>query len=628
MHGGELFFLQLADMAAGEHLVLTLAAGLSAALVLGYVTHRLGLSPIVGYLLAGVLVGPNTPGFVADRALASQLSEIGVILLMFGVGLHFHPSDLWAVRRVAVPGAIAQSVVATGLGAAIGLLFGWSLSASLVLGAAISVASTVVLTRVLLDNDALDTGAGRISIGWLIVEDILTIVILILLPIAAKTTGGGVADAARGLGLAFLKLGLLLGLILGVGARVVPWLLDRVARSRSRELFTLAVLSVALAIAVGSSKLFGASMALGAFLAGTVVGRSELSHQAAAEALPMRDAFAVVFFLSVGMLLDPKLILEQPLFVAALVLVVLVAKPAVALFIVLGLGRSVRSALTAAVGLAQIGEFSFILSQAATKEGLAPPETTNVLVAVAIISITTNPIAFRTIGPIEGWLRGRPRLWALLTRRATAAGKAATQTSVVRLADLDDRVRAIVVGYGPVGATACDLLRDFEVEPVVIELNVDTVTRLVSEGRSAIYGDASRREILEAAGIARARYLITTQPDLASRTPVIAAARALNPRLRILSRARYLAEKPALETLGVAGATYEEAESAVGLATLLLEEVGAPPERIEKEVEELRGRFALRPSPLMALRPRPDSTRAAALEEPDEPAPAGPPPTG
>lgn len=576
----------------GEQLILLLAIGLSAALVLGVLTQRIGLSPIVGYLLAGIVIGPYTPGFTANQDLASQLAEVGVILLMFGVGLHFHPSDLLAVKGVALPGALGQSVAATALGAIVGMTFGWSLGASLVLGASISVASTVVLTRVLIDNEALDTSPGRIAIGWLIAEDILTVVLLVLLPILARSTGATNAfDALPALGWATLKLILLFALLFGVGGRIVPWALGFVARMRSGELFTLAVLALALAIAALSAIVFGASVALGAFLAGMVVSRSPLSHQAAADALPMRDAFAVVFFLSMGMLFDPGFILERPALVAVVLAIILVAKPLVALAIVLALGRSVRTALTVAVGLAQIGEFSFIISEGARALNLVPQEATNVLVAAAILSISLNPAAFRAIGPMEAWLKRRPRLWALLQRRAEARARA-TLTSPP-LSPSPDKIQAIVVGYGPAGQTACDLLRDFDIDPIVIELNLDTVTRLTGEGHRAIFGDASRREILESAGIKQARYLLVTQPALETRAPVISSARELNPAIRILSRARYLREKPALEMLGVNAACYEEAESAVGLASLLLAEVGAPAERIEAVVEQLRDRFAI-----------------------------------
>lgn len=631
-------------MHGGEHLILTLAAGLGAALVLGYGTNRLGLSPIVGYLLAGLIVGPYTPGFVADRELASQLSEVGVILLMFGVGLHFHPGDLLAVRGVAVPGAVGQSAAATVFGALIARAFGWELSAAIVLGVAMSVASTVVLTRMLLDNNALTTPAGRVTIGWLIVEDIFTVVILVLLPIFAQAGGASAREALPALGWAGVKIAVLLALLFGVGARVVPWFLGLIARSRSRELFTLAVLSVALAIAALAGIGFGASMALGAFLAGTVVGKTELSHQAAADALPMRDAFAVVFFVSVGMLFDPRFLLERPLLVAAVLVVVLVVKPLTALVIVLALGRSLRTALTAAVGLAQIGEFSFILAYAAEGLKLLPTEANNVLVAVSILSITLNPLAFRTIGPIEAWARRRPRLWKLLHRRAEAQAMSTTAATARELQESmkPETIRAIVVGYGPVGSTATELLQDFGIEPVIVELNVDTVRRLTEEGRRALYGDASRRDILEAAGIRDARYLLVTLPDLDTRAPIISTARALNPNIKILARARYVSEKSALETLGVNAACYEEAEAAVGLATLLLDEVGAPPKRIVDEVDRLRQKFAIRRTPVQveSLPPRFDpaipleeSQRLAALTEPSAerqaaadpaaPAPAG-----
>lgn len=584
-------------------LIVTLAASFSIALVLGFATQRLGASPILGYLLAGIAAGPHTPGFVADAALAAQLAEVGVILLMFGVGLHFHPGDLLAVKGIAVPGAVAQSAVATALGALVAVAFGWSFGAGAVLGMAVAVASTVVLMRVLLDNDQLGTAHGRIAVGWLIVEDIFTVVVLVLLPVMAGALSGtaaGLGAAAGALGWALFKLAVLFALLLGVGSRVVPKLLAQVARSRSRELFTLAVLAAALAIAAGSALLFGASMALGAFLAGMVVGRSETSHQAAADALPMRDAFAVLFFVSVGMLFDPRFVFREPALVLSVLAIILVAKPLAALAIVLGLGYSVRTALTVAVGLAQIGEFSFILAEAGRRLGVLPEEATSVLVACALISIALNPLAFRTMGPIEAWLRARPRLWAILERRAARRGRAANEATARALAAERNAIHAIVVGYGPVGETASALVRDFGIEPVIVELNVDTVTRLVREGKRAIYGDASRRDILESAGIRSARVLLVTLPDLASRAPVITTARALNPKIKILVRARYLAERRELERLGADAVCYEEAEAAVGLAELLLEEVGADQARIRAEAEKIRRRFAIRRGPLGA----------------------------
>jgi CPA2 family monovalent cation:H+ antiporter-2 len=341
-------------------LILTLSAGLVAALFFGFLTERLRLSPILGYLLAGIAVGPHTPGFTADAAITAQLAEVGVILLMFGVGLHFRLKDLVAVRRVAVPGAVGQSLVATLLAAGVAHWFGWGLGAGLALGIGLSVASTVVLMRVLADGGLLDSVHGHVAVGWLVVEDIFTVVILVLLPASAAVFGGGgggLGDLAAALGLALLKVSLLSVVMLLAGARAIPWMLVAVARTRSRELFTLAILAVALAIATVASRVFGVSMALGAFLAGMVVGQSKVSHQAAADALPMRDAFAVLFFVSVGMLFDPGFLLEEPGLVAATLVIVLVAKPLVALLLVELMGYSVRTGLVVAVGLAQIGEF-------------------------------------------------------------------------------------------------------------------------------------------------------------------------------------------------------------------------------------------------------------------------------
>src|SRR5918911_2444495 len=325
-------------MHAHLDLILTITCGLAAALPLGYLTNRAGLSPIVGYLLAGIVVGPNTPGFVADRHLAEQLAEVGVILLMFGVGLHFHLDELLAVRRIAVPGAVVQSLAATALGAVMGWAFGWGWSAGLVYGMAVSVASTVVLIRVLADHNDLHTPTGHIAVGWLVVEDLFTVVVLVLLPALFGGEGAGPGGLPLALLLTALKIGALVALTFLLGGRLIPWLLGRVDETRTRELFTLTVLVVALGIAVGSAKLFGVSMALGAFLAGMVVGRSEFSLRAATEALPMRDAFAVLFFVSVGMLFDPAYLLEAPALVAATLAVILLGKPLAALGIVLLLG--------------------------------------------------------------------------------------------------------------------------------------------------------------------------------------------------------------------------------------------------------------------------------------------------
>jgi len=569
-------------------LITTISAGLAVALVMGLITHRIGLSPIVGYLLAGVLVGPRTPGFQADPKLAAQLAEMGVILLMFGVGLHFHLKDLLAVRKIAIPGAIVQSLAATLLGAVVAFIFGWNLGAGIVLGMAISVASTVVLMRVLMDADMLNTPHGHVAVGWLVVEDIFTVLVLVLLPavVASQTSGEGGMAIVVPLGKALLKLAALTALVLIGGGKVIPWLLARVARTRSRELFTLAVLAVAMGVAAGSYVLFDASMALGAFLAGMVVGQSEVHHQAAADALPMRDAFAVLFFVSVGMLFDPRFLIQEPLLVLSVMGIILIGKPLAALFIVLFLGKPVRTALTVALGLAQIGEFSFILGDLARSQKVLPDAGSSVLVAGALLSITLNPMLFRSIDSIETFLRNRPRIWALLNarnRQMQDIPEAAPATEID-----PSQVRAVVVGYGPVGRSLTRILRDFEIHPTIVEMNVETVRNLSAEGITAVYGDAGRRDILEAAGIAHAKYLVVTLPDMAGRMTVIATARMLNKDVRILSRAHYLGEKAMLEEAGATDAAYEEAEVAVSLAEILLREIGVSNEEVLMKTDRIR----------------------------------------
>ncbi|MEN6625874.1 MAG: cation:proton antiporter [Candidatus Sumerlaeia bacterium] len=553
-----------------------LAIGFLAALALGYVTHRLRLSPIVGYLIAGFIVGPHSPGFTANATLAGQLAEVGVILLMFGVGLHFDLKDLLAVRRIAIPGAVVQSLAATVVGSAVAWAAGLTMSAGLVLGMAISVASTVVLMRVLMDNDQLDTIHGHVAVGWLIVEDIFTVIILVLLPalavifnVSEQSEGPGIFSA---LGMALVKLAALSVLVLFIGGRVIPRLMEHIARIRSRELFTLTVLAVAIAIATVSAELFGTSVALGAFLAGLVVGKTNLSHQAAADVLPMRDAFAVLFFISIGMLFDPAFLVQKPLLILACLGIILIVKPLTAGIVVVALGWSVRTALTVAIGLAQIGEFSFILAQQANQLDLLPAEGFSVLVVCALISIALNPVLFRLVGPAENFLRRSPRLWHYLNRRAESKGQAANLATARTLGRLE-ATRAIVIGFGPVGRRVTGILREFAIEPVIIDLNVDTVNNLVELGTAAIYGDGGRDEILRAAGIERADYLLITLPDLSASIAAIAHARELNPSIKILVRARFLDARGILENLGVTAISFEEEEVAKAMAGLLVNEV-------------------------------------------------------
>jgi CPA2 family monovalent cation:H+ antiporter-2 len=588
----------------GDFALLTnLSVSLVLALVLGLITQRLRLSPIIGYLLAGVALGPQTPGFVADPKMAADLAEIGVVLLMFGVGMHFDLRDLLAVWRIALPGAGGQILVATVLGTLAALLAGLGLGAGLVIGVAVSVASTVVLVWVLLDNDVLHTTQGHIAVGWLIVEDIFTVLVLVAMPALAGAFGDQVGERPNvflSLGFAVVKVAAL-GLIIIVGGRlVIPWLLRQVARSRSRELFTLSVLALALAVATGSAVVFGVSMALGAFLAGMVVGQTEVSHQAAADALPMRDAFAVLFFVSVGMLFDPRVVIDRPGLLFALLGVVLVAKPLTAFLIVWTLRYSVRTALVVAVALSQIGEFSFLLADEAMRDRLLSAEGHSLLVACAILTITLNPLLFRAINPLERWLRRKPRLWQALSRRSETGGAELNLAARGRLAEAgqpdEQVVTAVIVGYGPVGQTASRILKEFSLRTVVVDLNLDTVRGLTESGELAVYGDASQRDILEAAGIKEAKYLLVTIPEVLVRTLVILAAKDLNPELRVFARARYIQERAWLDEVGATGVVTEEAETAVGLAVLMLREMGADQERIRTEIrriqEELRARTA------------------------------------
>lgn len=567
-------------------LILTLTGGLAAALVLGYMTNRLGLSPIVGYLLAGIAVGPHTPGFVADQALAEQFAEIGVILLMFGVGLHFHPSDLLAVGRVAVPGAIGQSLVATALGAGVARAFGWDWSAGVVFGLAISVASTVVLLRVLADRGDLHTPAGHIAVGWLVVEDLFTVLVLVLLPALPDIRQNAGAGVPLVLGLAVFKVAALVVFTFLVGGRVVPWLLEHVARTRSRELFTLTVLVLAMGIAVGSARLFGVSAALGAFLAGIVVGRSEFSLRAASDALPMRDAFAVLFFVSVGMLFSPQTVINMPALIAATCGVILIGKPLAALAIVLVLRYPLKVALAVAVALAQIGEFSFILATLARDMGILADEAMNTIVVAAIFSITINPLLYRIVEPLQAWVVRRLRLAAWLKSHGSR-GLASQQVEALDQPAVP-RHRAIVVGYGPVGQTVTRLLRDNEIIPTVIELNLDTFRRLRDSGVSAVYGDAGQRATLASADVGHSGTLILSASGLRNCEEIIRLAREMNPTIRVLARSTYVREIDALIHAGAAGVYSGEGEVALALIEAILRPLGATAEQIDRERDRFR----------------------------------------
>jgi K+:H+ antiporter len=565
-----------------SELLLTLTYSLAAALALGFVTQRLGLSPIVGYLLAGLIVGPYTPGFVADRSVASEFAEIGIILMMFGVGLHFHLKDLLAVRYVAILGALCQSAAATLLGAFVGREFGWTWSASLVFGLALSVASTVMLTRVLVDNRALQTLTGRIAVGWLLVEDLFTVAVLVLLPAIFSTSGGERISVARILAITVAKLAILIAIVFVIGKRVIPRILTGVAATQSRELFTLTVLILALGIAIGSAMGFGVSMALGAFLAGMIVGQSEFSFRAASEALPMRDAFSVLFFVSVGMLLDPMALMASPALLLLTLAIILIGKPIVAFVIVIVLGYGSRVATGVALALSQIGEFSLILATVGDQLNILPNNASNIVVAASIVSLTLNPLQYKTINWIEAALARSPGFWHRLNpkSRDTDAGNATSPDPAT--------FRAVVVGYGPIGQTVSRLLRDGGIEPVIVETNLETVHRARREGRHVVYGDAGRADILEAAGIDTAVALVLSASTTEQNTEIIRTARAMNPTMRVLARANYLRESDAMRRAGAEAVFAGEGEVALAMTEHVLSILGATAEQMDRERQRVR----------------------------------------
>ena len=520
-------------------LITTIAASLGLALMFGLIASRLKLPPLVGYLIAGVMLGPATPGFVADAQLSSQLAEIGVILLMFGVGLHFSLNDLLAVRRIALPGAIVQIAVAAALGMGVATWWGWNVGASLLFGLALSVASTVVLIRALEQRGLLQSVNGRIAVGWLIVEDLAMVLVLVLLPPLATWLGGGSDALAAGierglletLVIALGKISIFVALMLVVGRRVFPWLLGYVAASGSRELFTLSVIAAAVGIAYGSAQLFGVSFALGAFFAGMVMRESHLSHRAAEESLPLRDAFSVLFFVSVGMLFDPNILVQQPLRVFAVVAIIVVGKSLAAFLLVLAFRYPLNTALTVSASLAQIGEISFILAGLGVSLGILPREGMGLILAGALISISLNHLVFQAVEPAQAWIRSRSKLARALERPGDP------------LAELPLTVESravtghvVLVGYGGVGRRISDALAAHGLAYVVAEQNRELVEQLRARAIHAVAGDASDPAVLIQAHIARARILVIATPDTLRARRMIEIARMLNPRIEILVR--------------------------------------------------------------------------------------------
>jgi len=560
-----------------------IAAGFAFALVFGFITQKLGLSSIVGYLLAGFLIGPFSPfslGFAANSDIALQLSETGIIFLMFGVGLHFKMDDLIAVKGIAVPGAIIQSTITALLGTFLGIMLGTDLISGLILGLGLAVASTVVLLKILNDNDIFNTIQGHAAVGWLVIEDILTVFILVILPdlpIILSGSSSAAQEILKPVGITLFRLIILLFLVVKVGGRFVPWLLSKVVKTRSQELFTLTVLAIAFTTAVLAAFALKMSLALGAFLGGVIVGRSKLSHQAGADILPLRDAFVILFFLAVGMLLNLKFVAEHAAFVCACLAIILFIKPLIAMFTVSILGYSARTALTIAVGLSQIGEFSLILAQEAKRLGFSREDDIvyNAIVVCSIASITLNPLIFKKIPKMEKFLRSRKKLWNILNFAADKKGNKNKEIAKNLLPPEEylSQKTAIVVGYGPTGKKVTQALIKQGVKPIIIEINIDTVNSLSSHEQVVIYGNSARRDILIAAGIKSADYLIITIPNLSATLETASTASLLNPKTRILARTRFLDSGESLKQSGVSGIAFEEEEVSNALTSLILDDL-------------------------------------------------------
>jgi CPA2 family monovalent cation:H+ antiporter-2 len=567
-------------------LITTVTAGFGIALVLGFIVEQLRTPALVGYLIAGILIGPATPGFVADVEIASQLSEIGVMLLMFGVGLHFSMGDLLAVKRIAIPGAVAQMGLATLLGALLAKWWGWNWGSALVFGLSLSCASTVVLLKALEARGALESMNGRIAVGWLVVEDLATVLILVLLPplsgilnspgdvagVAAKSGGDTLLVA---IGKTLLQISAFVALMLVAGRRVIPWLLWRVARTGSRELFTLSVIATAIGIAYGAAVFFHVSFALGAFFAGMVMRESEFSHRAAEESLPLRDAFSVLFFVSVGMLFDPGVLLEAPLGVLGTVLIIILGKSLAAAALTLIFRYPLNTALTVAASLAQIGEFSFILGSLGMALGLASTESMNLILAGAMISIALNPFVFAAIQPLQRWLLKRSALARRLNQREDPYAQLPMSTDQKYL-----QGQVVLVGCGRVGKRIARALKARNIPYVVVEQNRECVEDLRREGVAAVYGDATEPEVLVQSHIAHAAMLVLATSSPLDIRKMVEIARTLNPAVEVVARTHNDEESRLLRSEGIGVIFHGEEELAKSMCRHVVERF-APAERRE-----------------------------------------------
>ncbi|WP_343655677.1 YbaL family putative K(+) efflux transporter [Cupriavidus sp.] len=549
-------------------LITTLAAGFGIALVLGFLAERMKIPALVGYLVSGIIIGPGTPGFVADVHLAAQLSEIGVMLLMFGVGLHFSLSDLLAVKRIAIPGAVVQMGIATLLGMAIGWGWGWHWGTGLIFGLSLSCASTVVLLKALESRGVLETMNGRIAVGWLVVEDLATVLVLVLLPPLAGLLGGTVnadAQASQSIGMTvfqtLLQVVAFIALMLIAGRRVLPWLLWQVAKTGSRELFTLAVVAVAIGIAFGAAEIFSVSFALGAFFAGMVMRESQFSHRAAEESLPLRDAFSVLFFVSVGMLFKPEILVEQPLHVLAVVAVIVVGKSLAAFALVLAFRYPLNTALTVSASLAQIGEFSFILAGLGVTLGLLPEEGMSLILAGALISIALNPLLFAALEPVRRWILARSAIARNLEQRGDPYAELPVTTERKYL-----QGQVVLVGYGRVGRRIAKAMQERGIPFVIADENRELVESLRKAGFAAVSGNAADPAVLIQAHIAHAAMLVVAVPEPLYVRQMVETARTLNPHVEVVLRTHSEDESKLLRKEGLGTVFYGEEELAKGMS--------------------------------------------------------------
>jgi CPA2 family monovalent cation:H+ antiporter-2 len=546
-------------------LISTIVGAFVLAFIFGALANRFRLPPLVGYLIAGVAMGPFTPGFVGDTNLAQELAEIGVILLMFGVGLHFSLKDLLAVKGIAIPGAVVQIAIATCMGMGLAWSIGWSTGEGLIFGLALSVASTVVLLTALQERRLVETRRGQIAVGWLIVEDIAMVLALVLIPALSGALGGqGETLTTQQLliTLAFTlgKVAAFVAVMLIVGRRLIPWTLDRIAATGNRELFRLAVLAIALGFALGAAYVFGVSFALGAFFAGMILSESELSHRAAEESLPLRDAFAVLFFVSVGMLFDPSILVREPLLVLATLFVIVVGKSVAAAIIVRAFGYPLRAALTISVSLAQIGEFSFILATLGMSLGLLPATGRDLILAGAILSILLNPLLFGLLDGLQPWL----------DRRDGKSGAAAPVDDAGAPTWQPMREHAVLIGFGRVGHLIAAALGEQGRPFIVIEDQLEVVKALRADGIPALYGNAARPGVMEAANVASARWLLVAIPNAMEGGQIIEHARRANPQIEVVARAHSNAEALHLEQHGANHTIMGEREIAEGMTELVL----------------------------------------------------------